>query len=268
MLCWVNGVFVDVEQIKEHIRLDEITYTEVFRTYEGSAVFLASYYMQLCERLKDYETIMPYSITEIREVIARLNAQGSEDGAFSIHVIAKPHQLPFLERELEVVVLIMRRPVEPIGFYREKQAIWLQVPYRRDALQTFLHVCPKQMDDRSMEGFLVTENGEVATSITSIIFWAKDDILYTPSLQVGIYPTVSRQLVIEVAKKMGYHVREDIYLPYEVEEAHECFIVNPIDEIIPIQRLGQATFAGQDGLLYERLYYAYGYEILRELRRG
>ncbi|MER2109088.1 MAG: aminotransferase class IV [Solibacillus sp.] len=271
MLCWTNGEFVDSAQVMvspiNHGAFFGVNYTEIFRTYNREAVFLESYYAQLCERLKDYYMMMPYSILEIRDVINKLNAQDNKDGAFAIHVTAtNPDVFQFDHSYTEMLVIIVRHPVEPILFYREKEAFWLKTIYNCDSPSVYVRASFER-SSKSYEGFFVTKEGVVAAGIRSIIFWVKNDILYTPSLDVGIYPTVPRQLVIRLARVMGYQVQEGVYLNYELEQADECFIVSPLDDIVPIRRLGDVIFAGEAGLLYERLYHAYGHEISQQLRR-
>lgn len=271
MLCWVNGEFVDVAQVRvspiSHGAFFGVNYIETFRTYNREAVFLESYYAQLCERLKDYYMMMPYSILEIRAAINKLNAQDHKDGAFTIHVTAtNPDIFQFEQPYTDMFVMIVRHPVEPIAFYREKEAFWLKTNYNCDAPSAYVRASFER-PNKSYEGFFVTKEGAVTAGIRSIIFWVKNDILYTPSLDVVIYPTVPRQLVIRLACIMGYQVQEGVYLQYELQQADECFIVSPLDDIVPICRLGDVTFAGEAGLLYERLYHAYGHEISQQLRR-
>lgn len=271
MLCWMNGEFVESEQLMvspiNHGVFYGVNYTEMIRIYNGEAVFLESYYAQLCERLKDYSMTMPYSIVEIREAIDCL-CRELKDGICSIHVVATNADIFHATQDYTALrVIILCNLVDPIQFYKEKEALWLQTAYSSDSPSTHIRANRELPDFERYEGFFMTRQGVIAQGITSIIFWAKDDILYTPSLQVGIYPTVPRQLVIKLATAMGYIVQEGAYLSYELEQADECLIVNTLEEIVPISRIGHATFAGQEGLLYERLYHAYGHEILKELRR-
>lgn len=272
MLCWVNGKVIDAESLKvspiSHGAFYGVNCTEVLRTYNGEAVFLENYYAKLCERLKDYFMVMPYSITDIRQAIDQLSMQDNEESILSIHVTAtEPNVFHFENEYREVLAIVMRSLAEPVQFYKEKEALWLQTAYAIDSPSTCIRARLEVPDLEKYEGFFVTKQGTIATSITSIIFWAKDDILYTPLLDRAVHPTVPRQLVMSLATAMGYQVREGDYVKFELEQADECFIVNPIEEIVPIHRLGDVTFAGQDGLLYERLYHAYGHEVSRQLRR-
>ena len=167
----------------------------------------------------------------------------------------------------ELQVLVLREPAKPLAQF-EKEAIWLQTVYKSESPSTRIRAGFEVPTFERFEGFLTTTRDVIAEGVTSSIFWAKNDILYTPSLRVGIRPTVIRQTIIQLAQIMGYNVQEDFYLKYELEEAHECFIVNSLEEIVPITRIGHAAFAGREGLAYERLYHAYGHEISQRLRRG
>lgn len=271
MRCWIDGKIVDVKDDIlpiSHGTVRNVNYTETFRAYKGKLVFLQDYYVQLCEQLKMYHITMPYTITELKEAMDQLNNLQNEDSVFSIHVTSLVSNIfQFVPDHSELRIIIVQQQVKPIQFYREKEAFWLQTPYKSESTSVRVRAGFEVADFERYEGFFVDEQGVITEGVTSVIFWVKDDILYTPSLNVGIVPTVMRQLIMQLAINMGYKVQEGSYLKYELEQAHECLIVNPIEEIVPINRIGPKKFAGYDGLLYERLFHAYGHEISKQLRR-
>ena len=97
------------------------------------------------------------------------------------------------------------------------------------------------------------------------IFWVKNDILYTPSLSLGIVKGITREWVMTLAREIGFEVREGEFDRQEVESAHECFLTNAIDEIIPLSQIGNARFAGNEGPVYRRLHEAYVYILEQQL---
>ena len=272
MRCWMDGKIVEVENLNvlpiSHGTLHGVNYTETFRVYKGRPVFLQDYYARLCEQLKMYNITMPYTITELEEAIAQVNSLWNEDSIFYIHITStEPNVFQFVQDYSALRIIILQQRVAPIYFYKEKEAFWLQTPYKSESPSTRIRASLEVHNFERYEGFFINEQGIITEGITSIIFWVKDDILYTPSLHIGINPTVPRQLIIQLAIKMGYQVQEGAYMKYELEQAYECFIVNSLEEIVPINRIGDITFAGHDGLVYERLFHAYGHEILKQLRR-
>lgn len=116
------------------------------------------------------------------------------------------------------------------------------------------------------EGFFLTETGFIAEGITSNIFWLKDDILYTPSLDTGILGGITRKQVIQLAKKLGFIVKEGMYKAAELEQADECFVTNAVQELVPIYKIGDNMFKGAAGQAYQKLHETYVDEILQRIK--
>ena len=158
---------------------------------------------------------------------------------------------------------------------KEKQAIWLKTPrnkaegmmrfkshhYGNNVLARF--EVPNLAD---YEGFFLTETDFIAEGITSNIFWVKDDILYTPSLETGILGGITRKQVIQLAKKLGFIVKEGTYKVAELEQADECFVTNAVQELVPIYKIGDNMFKGAAGQAYQKLHKIYVDEILQRIK--
>lgn len=92
-------------------------------------------------------------------------------------------------------------------------------------------------------------------------------MLYTPALATGILPGITRKIIMTLAKAQGYEVREGLYDRYDIQEAHECFVTNSIQELVPISSLEHKSFAGAEGAIYQRLHQSYIAEI-RDIIKG
>lgn len=114
------------------------------------------------------------------------------------------------------------------------------------------------------EGFFLTETGYVAEGVTSNIFWVKNDILYTPSLEAGILPGITRAWVIERAQSLGIEIQEGLFTKNDVEQGSECFITNSVQELVPICRLEDIQLLGNRGPIYLRLHEAFVKEVEQE----
>ncbi|WP_078556529.1 aminodeoxychorismate lyase [Bacillus alkalicellulosilyticus] len=98
-------------------------------------------------------------------------------------------------------------------------------------------------NDIHMEGLFLTEKGHIAEGVVSNVFWVKDDVLYTPDIDTGILNGVTRQFVIELAKKENVFVKEGFFHENELKEADEVFITNSIQEIVPIISVDDTFFS-------------------------
>lgn len=88
-----------------------------------------------------------------------------------------------------------------------------------------------------VEGLFLTSDGYVAEGTVSNVFFANQNQLFTPSLETGILPGITRSFVIELAKKCGFSVIEGLFTWEQLEDADEVFLTNSIQEIIPVTTL-------------------------------
>jgi branched-subunit amino acid aminotransferase/4-amino-4-deoxychorismate lyase/protein-tyrosine-phosphatase len=88
------------------------------------------------------------------------------------------------------------------------------------------------------ESLLLNENGYITEGTRSNIFFFKNDRFFTPSLETGILPGVTRKKVIEIIKREGYEVEEGFYTKKDLVESEEIFLtyttvgITPIAEIV------------------------------------
>lgn len=280
MLCWIDGEYLDSSQLRispfDHGFLYGLGFFETFRTYEGEAPFLQEHMKRLEKALQYFHIHMPYPVEELRTVIKRLNESSDGDGYFRLNVSAGPHDIGLQPTNYtEPTVILFRKPLLERPRGKGKEGIWLETlrntaegvyrfkshHYGNNVLARF--EVPNLAD---YEGFFLTEDGFVAEGITSNVFWVKNDILYTPSLETGILGGITRSSVMSLAADLGVTVEEGKYKPWALEQAEECFVTNAVQELVPIERIGSAIFKGSAGRVYNRLHDAYIAQILQRIK--
>jgi 4-amino-4-deoxychorismate lyase len=97
---------------------------------------------------------------------------------------------------------------------------------------------------RQAEGLFLEANGYVAEGIVSNVFFVKHGVCYTPSIETGILPGITRGLVLELAERLELEVRQGLYTWDELSGADEVFITNSIQEIVPITTLYDTAGTG------------------------
>ncbi|MFD1883996.1 aminotransferase class IV [Paenibacillus wenxiniae] len=89
----------------------------------------------------------------------------------------------------------------------------------------------------SVEGLMLTAEGHLAEGIVSNVFFIHDGCLYTPSVDTGILPGITRAWVIELAEQEGLCVEKGLYTWEQLIGAEEVFVTNSVQEIVPVVRL-------------------------------
>jgi branched-chain amino acid aminotransferase len=84
------------------------------------------------------------------------------------------------------------------------------------------------------EALMFTAHGYVAECTGDNIFIIKDNSLITPPAYLGILKGITRACVMDIAKKIGMAVKEEIITRHNIFTASECFLTGTAAEIIPV----------------------------------
>ncbi len=107
------------------------------------------------------------------------------------------------------------------------------------------------------EGLYVDRRGRLSEGTTSNIFVVDRDKIVTPA-EVGILPGVTRRKVIELARRLGFSVRETAVRADVLTNAGEAFLSSSLAEIVPIIGVGEHRVgSGKPGRITAQLQAAY-----------
>jgi branched-subunit amino acid aminotransferase/4-amino-4-deoxychorismate lyase len=87
------------------------------------------------------------------------------------------------------------------------------------------------------EALLLNDEGYIAEGGSSNVFFVKDSKLVTPSLNSGIIPGVTREVVMELAGKLGIKATEGTVGIGAIRKCEEIFITNSMIEIMPVSEV-------------------------------
>ncbi|WP_166819984.1 branched-chain-amino-acid transaminase [Thalassoroseus pseudoceratinae] len=103
-------------------------------------------------------------------------------------------------------------------------------------------------DAGTIEALMLNHKGEVAECTGDNIFIVKRGILLTPPKSAGILEGVTRNTVMELARKAGIAVEEAEMTRHDIFVADECFLTGTAAEVIPVVSLdGRAIGNGEPG---------------------
>jgi branched-chain amino acid aminotransferase len=86
---------------------------------------------------------------------------------------------------------------------------------------------------------MLTKEGYVSEGVGENIFIVKNGKIFTPPSAAGILPGITREVIIELAKKLGFEVLEKNITPYELFTADEAFFTGTAAEILPIREVNK-----------------------------
>jgi branched-subunit amino acid aminotransferase/4-amino-4-deoxychorismate lyase len=91
------------------------------------------------------------------------------------------------------------------------------------------------------DALLLSREGAVLEGPTFCVGWFADGVLETPSLDLGILFSITRQAVLEAASGLGIQTRDGRFPLTRVTSADEVFAISTIKEVTPITAVGDVT---------------------------
>jgi branched-chain amino acid aminotransferase len=107
------------------------------------------------------------------------------------------------------------------------------------------------------EVILLNERGEVSECTSANIFLASGSQVWTPPLDSGCLPGVTRELLLEEVRVGGISVGEKALFPEDLERAGQVFITSTTRGLLPVLSIDHRP-AGQAGEACLRLQEAFG----------
>ena len=88
-----------------------------------------------------------------------------------------------------------------------------------------------------LEAIMLNAQGYVAECTGDNIFIIRNNVLITPPTWAGALEGVTRNTVMDLARKSGIEVRESLFTSYDIYTAQECFLTGTAAEIIPVVKV-------------------------------
>jgi len=156
----------------------------------------------------------------------------------TIIIMAEPREPIFKKEGVEAIISSLRRT-----------PIWALDP-RIKSLNYLNNVLAKieALSSGVEEAIMLNEQGYVAEASTENIFIVKGNKIITPPVNAGILKGITREVVINIAKELGYEVEERNITIHELFNADEVFVTGTAAEVVPIVKIsGRVIGTGKAG---------------------
>ncbi len=118
------------------------------------------------------------------------------------------------------------------------------------------------------EAICLDKNGFVCEGVAENIFIVRNGKLYTPPTYTGALHGITAEAVQDLARKLGYDVKEKNITPFELFNADEVFFTGTAAEIIPVREINKRQINdGTPGPITRRLMAEFS-KIVRDPKEG
>jgi len=254
MKIYIDGKFYKKEDAKISVFDHGLLYGdgvfEGIRSYSRLVFKLKEHIDRLFESAKSIMLNIPLSKDQvIKAVIATLKENKLNDAYIRLIVTRGEGDLGLDPRKCKgkatIIIIADKIALYPKEIYREGLKI-VTVPTIRNlpealnpqikSLNYLNNILAKieAANSGCDEAIMLDSLGYVAECTGDNIFIVKDNHLYTPPQCMGTLRGITRDAVIEVAKRLRIGVHEHVITRHEVYISDECFLTGTAAEIVPV----------------------------------
>ncbi len=270
MKIYINGKFYDKENAKISVFDHGLLYGdgvfEGIRSYNRRVFKLKEHIDRLFESAQSIMLKIPLTKEQlIRAVVQTIKANKLDNAYIRLLVTRGEGDLGLDVRKCHkgstVIIIADRIALYPEKLYREGLTI-VTVPTVRNLPEAlnpqikslnYLNNILAKIEAGNAgcdEAIMLDSLGYVAECTGDNIFVAKNGHLYTPPQCMGTLRGITRDSVLEIARKNKISAHEHVITRHEVYISDECFLTGTAAEIIPVVKVdGRVIGGGKPGKL-------------------
>lgn len=272
-LVYLDGKFVPEKDAKVSVFDHGFLYGdgvfEGIRAYHNSVYKLKEHVSRLFDSARALNLEIPISQAEMAEVVIQTCKENQiRDGYIRVVVSRGKGDLGLDPRKCPVATIVCIAAT--ISLYPEEYYLngleVITVPTRRNSPEAvnprikslnYLNNILAKIEANIAgvpEAIMLNQEGYVAECTGDNIFLVKDGILKTPAKHLGILEGITRNEVIDLAKKRGISVEEATFTRYDLFIADEVFLTGTAAELIPVVKIDNRVIAdGKPGPIFNEL---------------
>ncbi|MEP1209362.1 MAG: branched-chain amino acid aminotransferase [Rhizobiaceae bacterium] len=258
---WYNGEFVEWGNAQVHVLTHGLHYASaVFegeRAYGGEIFKLTEHTERLHKSAEYLGFEIPWSVQQIDDAcIATLERQGLTN-AYIRPIAWRGSEMMGVSAQANKINLAIAvwdwpsyfDPAEKMKGIRLDIADWKRpdpatIPCKSKAAGLYM-ICTLSKHAAEAKGYadalMFDYRGRIAECTGANIFFTKDNIIHTPTPDCFL-DGITRQTVVELAKRRQLEVVERVIMPEEMANFEECFITGSAAEVTPVSEIGPYNF--------------------------
>jgi branched-chain amino acid aminotransferase len=270
---YIDGKYYDKENAKISVYDHGLLYGdgvfEGMRSYNGRVFRLDEHLQRLWDSAKAIWLEIPMTLPEmVKAVNETLTANNIQDGYVRLVVTRGVGTLGLDPNKCatpSVIIIADHIELYPDELYRKGlEIVTVSVPRNHPAalspriksLNYLNNILAKieGMQAGCVEALMLNHKGELAECTGDNIFLVHGGRIATPPLDAGILGGITRNAVIELARKSGIEVAEIALTKYDAYVADECFLTGSAAELIPVVKIdGREIGDGKPGAMTHKL---------------
>ncbi len=286
-MIYLNGRLVPEEKalisVFDHGFLYGDGIYETLRAYNGRVFELDAHIARLVRSSDMIDLKIPRSPDEIKEAVYQtMRANRLKEAVIRITVsrgAGNPGLDPALCPQPTLVIFARMFRQYPEEYYRKGVKIAIAETRRnyRKAINpqikslNFLNNVLAKIEAKkhgAYEAVMLNYRGHIAECTVSNIFFVSNNVLCTPSLDVGILDGITRGIILETAEELKIKTCEGIFKTEDIRNAREVFISNTTMEVMPVADIIHLKKFGGPGKMSRQLHKAYLQKVDNHIKQS
>ncbi|TKB65506.1 MAG: D-amino-acid transaminase [Nitrospira sp.] len=267
-VAFVNGVFVPLAEARVSIedrgfQFGDGVY-EVIRTYKGRPFSLDAHLARLDRSATALDLTQPYSRVDwTRHVLEGIERAAYPESKIYLQITrgVAPRDHAYADDAMPTVVMTVRefhpldRSVQATGVdaMTTEDIRWGRCDIKSVNLLANVLARQKVKRDRVFEAILVNAGLVTEGAISNVMVVQRGTVVTAPE-GARILSGVTRGIVLDLARHMGFPAQERFVSQAELYEADEVFLTGTTVEVLAVVRIdGKVIGDGRPGLITQRL---------------
>jgi len=192
-----------------------------------------------------------------RDIERHLKKEGIGDAYIRVNLWrAHPDSFdPAVEKKAHLLVVIRKHHPYPERFYKEGIRCIVSKNFFKNESSPLVYIKSLNYLENILarmeakknhfdDAILLNTAGYLASATVSNIFFVKDSIVCTPSIDCGVLPGTIRGLVIEICKENRIRLKEGKFTLKDLKGAEELFLTNTLMGVLPVREI-KGIFKGR-----------------------
>lgn len=230
---------------------------ETMRIYDGAVFMLDEHLTRLHRSASMIGLTVPMDSNQIKAAIYNTLSTNSLRNAYVRLTISRGYGPVGLDPDLcgEPTLLIIAEDMKdyPKAFYENGIKVIISKTKRnlRDAISpqikslSFLNNILAKIEAKrgsAYEAIMLNVSGYITEGTISNVFFYRDGVICTPSIDCGILDGITRKVVLDIAARGGFFVQEGEFTKDNIYAATEVFITNSTVEIMPVCQVDEVKY--------------------------
>lgn len=256
---------------------------ETLRVYQGTVFHLDEHIARLFRSAAMIQLTIPKTHEAIKRALSKtLKANRQKDAVVRI-TISRGEGPTGLDPALcsSPTFVIMSHAFKPYPAKHYQQGVKIAIVRTRRNYNGALNPQIKSLNflnnvlarieakkEGALEGIMLNYRNFIAEGTVSNVFFVRDGVLCTPSVNAGILDGITRGLLIECAKELRLTVKEGMFRKEALLSADEVFISNTTMEVMPVSSVNDTKISSRPGSITKKLHRAYRKKVNAYIKKA